>query len=389
MEKAYKFRIYPNRQQTELIQKTFGCTRYVYNHYLAKRKEIFESEKKTLNYNACSADMTVMKKEKEWLKEVDAIALQSSIRDLDEAYQNFFRRVKNGEKPGYPRFKSKHDNRKSFKSKTVGANIKLLDKHIQLPKLGLVDCRISKQVEGRILSATVSQNPSGKYFVSVLCTDIEWQPLEQTGAIVGIDLGLKEICITSDDQHFHNHKCLANSQKKLAKLQRQLSRKPKDSANRNKARIKVAKLHEKVANQRLDSIHKMTTAFVKDYDLIAMETLMPKNMMKNRKLAKAIGDAAWGEIARQLEYKSKWYGKCVVKVDRFFPSSQTCNACGHKNTATKDLAVREWDCPHCGAHHDRDVNAAKNILDEGVRIVAPRNKPVPWDTREVTLGESM
>lgn len=370
MEKAYKFRIYPNRQQTELIQKTFGCTRYVYNYYLAKRKELYKSEKKTLNYNACSANMTQMKKDKEWLKEVDATALQSSIRDLDEAYQNFFRRVKNGEAPGYPRFKSKHDNRKSFKSKTVGANIKLLDKHIQLPKLGLVHCRISKQVEGRILSATIGQNPSGKYFVSVLCTDMEWQPLDPTGAIVGVDLGLKEICVTSDNQHFQNHKYLANSQKKLARLQRQLSRKSKGSANRNKARIKVARLHEKVANQRLDSIHKMTTALVRDYDLIAMETLMPKNMMKNRKLAKAISDAAWGEIARQLEYKSKWYGKCLVRVDRFFPSSQTCNACGYKNTATKDLAIREWDCPHCGVHHDRDVNAAKNILDEGVRIVA-------------------
>jgi putative transposase len=370
VEKAYKFRIYPNKEQATLIQKTFGCTRYVYNYYLAKRKDAYEERKETLSYIACSADMTTLKKQTEWLKEVDATALQSSIRDLDEGYQNFFRRVKNGEKPGYPHFKSKKDNKKSFKSKCVGTNIKVLGKQIQLPKLGFVDCRVSKQVEGRILSATVSQNPSGKYFVSVLCTDVEWQPLDPTGAIVGIDLGLKELAITSDGQHFQNPKYLIKSQKKLVKLQRQLSRKSKGSMNREKARIKVARLHEHISNQRTDSIHKMTTSIARDYDLIAMETLMPKNMMKNRKLAKAISDAAWGEVARQLEYKSKWYGKCLVKVDRFFPSSQTCNHCGFKNVATKDLAIREWDCPQCGKHNDRDVNASKNILDEGVRIVS-------------------
>lgn len=369
MEKAYKFRIYPNKQQEELIQKTFGCVRYVYNYYLDKRKTTYEEHKETMNYVLCSADMTQLKKKLEWLREVDATALQSSLRDLDEAYKNFFRRVKTGGKPGYPRFKSRRDNRKSFKSKRMGTNIKILDKHIQLPKLGSVKCRISKQVKGRILSATVSQNPSGNYLVSILCTDVECNPLEPTGAIVGIDLGLKELCITSDGQHFPNSKYLTKSQKKLAKLQRRLSRKPKGSTNRNKARIKVARLHEHIANQRADGIHKMTTTLVRDYDLISMETLMPKNMVKNRKLAKAVSDASWGEITRQLEYKTKWYGKRLVKIDRFFPSSQTCNHCGFKNVATKDLAVREWDCPQCKNHNDRDENAAKNILDEGLRIV--------------------
>ena len=370
MERAYKFRIYPSKTQEELIQKTFGCTRFVYNYYLAKRKEVYEQSKQTMNYCSCSADMTQLKKSLEWLREVDATALQSSIKDLDIAFQNFFRRVKNGEKPGYPRFKSKRDNRKSFTGKLVGSNIRLSDKHIRIPKLGEVSCRVSKQIQGRILSATVSQNPSGKYFVSVLCTDVEIEPLERTGAVVGVDLGIKELAITSDGQLFANPKHFTKSQKKLAKLQRQLSRKSKGSNNREKARIKVARLHEHIANQRLDNAHKLTTGLVRRYDLVAIETLMPKNMVKNRRLAKAISDASWGEIARQLEYKCAWYGKEMVKVDRFYPSSQTCSFCGVKNTDTKNLAVREWGCPGCKTHHDRDINAAKNILEEGLRALS-------------------
>lgn len=292
-EKAYKFRIYPNAEQETLIQKTFGCTRYVYNYYLAMRKELYETEKKTLSGYACMSDMTRLKREKEWLREVDATALQASVQNLDEAYQNFFRRVNRGETPGYPRFKSKRDNRRSYKSKKVGANIKVLDKHVQLPKLGLVKCRVSKEVKGRILSATVSQNPSGKYFVSILCTEVDILPLGSTGAIVGIDLGIKELAITSDGEMIPNPKYLVQSQKKLARLQRQLSRKSKGSKNREKARIKVARLHERIANQRNDSIHKMTTDLVRNYDLICTETLMPKNMLKNHKLAKAISDASW------------------------------------------------------------------------------------------------
>ena len=369
MEKAYKFRIYPNAAQQELIQKTFGCCRFVWNHYLAKRIELYGQDRTTMNYNDCSADMTLLKKELIWLKEPDKFALQSSLKDLDVAYKNFFRRVKCGEKPGFPKFKSKHNNRKSYKTKFTNGNIEVINKYIKLPKLGLVSARISKRIQGRILNATISQSPSGKYFVSVCCTDVEISQHESTSAVVGIDLGLKEFAITSDGQKFENHKYLSKSQKKLARLQRQLSRKSKGGKNRDKARIKVARAHEKVANQRSDTLHKLSTELVKNYDVICIEDLQVKNMVKNHKLAKAISDASWSEFTRQLQYKCDWQHKALVKVDRFFPSSQLCSNCGEKNSETKDLSVREWTCESCGTVHDRDINAATNILNEGIRIL--------------------
>ena len=370
MEYSYKFRLYPTAVQRAQISRNFGCCRYVFNHFLAQRQEQYKETGTSPTRFQQDKILTILKRELPWLKEADSTSLQATLQDLDMAYQNFFHRVKQGEKPGYPRFKSKRAHRQSYKSKCVGTNIKVLEGAVQLPKLGKVKCRISKPVEGRILSATVSQTPSGKYFVALCCTDIDMEPLPSTGAVVGIDMGLKAFAITSDGVSYQNHKYLAKSEKKLAKLQRQLSRKSKGSNRWEKARLQVARLHEHITNQRHDMLHKLSTDLVRNYDLIAIEDLASSNMVKTHKLAKAISDVGWGEFRRQLQYKTAWYGKEVVAIDRFYPSSQLCSACGAQWSGTKDLSVREWTCPQCGAQHDRDINAAKNILNEGLRLLA-------------------
>lgn len=368
MEYSYKFRIYPNKEQQSQIEQTFGCCRYVYNHYLTVRREAYEKDKIALNYYDCCKDLTNHKKENEWLFLVSNAALQQSLKDLDTAYKNFFHGIKKKKMVGYPKYKSKKDNRQSYRVTNVGNIIRICDNKINLPKLKLVKCKVSKKVDGRILNATISRNPAGQYYVSICCTDVEIKPFEKTGENVGIDLGIKDLAICSNEIRYPNHKFYNKSEKKIAKLNRQLARKSRGSNNRNKARIKLAKAYQKIAYQRKDTIHKMTAELVKNYDVICIEDLNVSGMVRNHKLAKHISDSSFYEIRRQLEYKTKWYGKELVVIDKFYPSSQICHCCGAKYEGTKDLFIRKWICPECGIEHDRDINAAINILNEGLRL---------------------
>ena len=367
MEKAFKYRIYPNKAQKVLLAKTFGCCRFVYNYYLNMHNDAYKKDGTYLNYYDYANDLKSLKTAKPWLKEVDSTSLQSAVRDLDIAFKNF---IKHGK--GQPHFKSKKTHAFSYTSKCVNGNIVYLEKHIKLPKLGLVKTRNRLKPEGRILSATISQTPSGKYYVSLCCTEVKATPFVKTNTNVGIDLGIRDFAILSSGEKIPNPKYLQHALLKLAKAQRALSRKTKFSVNYNKARLKVARLQEHVAAQRKDYLHKLSTYIVRTYDIIGIEDLTVSNMIKNHKLARNIADVSWSELTKQLEYKAAWYGKTVIRVNTFYASSQTCSNCGTKHPITKDLKVRRWTCPNCGMELDRDINAAINILNESLRILSER-----------------
>jgi putative transposase len=362
MLKSYKYKLKPNEEQIVLLEKHFGSIRFVYNHFLNERKREYETNRQSINYLDNSKSLTELKKQEEfsWLNEINSQSLQSSLKHLDDAYNGFFKK-----RAKFPKFKS----RKSKNSFKVPQFVKLENGKLNIPKFKEpIDLILSRKFDGKIKSCVISKTPTNEYFVSIL-VETEHIKLPKTGKSVGIDLGIKDFVITSEGYKYKNNRYTKKYQTLLKRAQQHLSRKIKGSNRYELQRLKVAKLHKKITNSRLDNLHKVSTELIRKYDTIVLEDLNIKGMIKNHKLSKHIADASWSKFIELLTYKAEWNDKEIVKIDRFFPSSKTCSCCGYINQNLK-LDMREWTCPSCKTKLDRDLNASKNILKEGYKIIS-------------------
>ena len=375
INKAYKFRLYPNDEQKMLINKTFRCTRLVYNYYLNKKQELYRNENINLSSYDCIKDLRNLYIQYPFLKEVDNMSLRCTLFDLDNSYRKFFK-----EKIGYPKYKSKYD-KNSYRTNFITSvykgkkyeNIKLdlLNKTMTLPKLKEVKIRgyrNLKKIDGRIINATISREKDNKYYVSVVFEqELEENKMIPT-KIIGLDLGIKDLVITSDGKKYDNNKTISKYEKRIKRIQRKLSKKIKDSNNFYKTKQKLARLYSKIKNTRKYIIHKITKEIIYNNDIIVTETLRINNMIKNHHMAKSLQDASLSEIMRQLIYKAKWKYKKIYQIETFYPSSQICSHCDYKNEITKDLNIRKYECPNCHIKLDRDINASENIMFEGLKL---------------------
>lgn len=372
IKRAYKFRFYPTSEQEEILVKTFGCTRFIYNYMLRLRTDAWMQKKERIGYHESSAALTALKKQSEyaWLNDVSSVPVQQSLRHLQTAFANFF-----AKRAKYPQFKRKCGNQSA---EYTSSAFKLDGKSLKLAKMsGPLNIRWSRQIPkaAKVTTVTVSKDVAGRYFVSLLCDDVVAKKPEAQGK-VGIDLGLTHFAILSTGEKVAAPNAFRKNEKKLAKLQRRLAKKTKGSNRRTKAKLKVARLHAKIADSRKDFLHKLSTRLINENQVIAVESLSVSNMQKNRCLAKSISDASWSEFVRQLEYKAHWYGRELIGIDRWFPSSKRCSDCGY-TMPKMPLKIRQWACPECGSIHDRDINAARNVLAAGLAVSAHRETVSP------------